>query len=95
MQSATGSKAGHVSGLEARFLAQVGHACAGLTRKEADPLVRALVPAFAERQKLGVQLAGKPFDEVYDLATIQPTAAWQTIYEEVSQEIETLLGTTL
>jgi len=95
IQSAAGRIEGHVTGLEAKFLAQVGRACVGMTRAEADPLVRNLTPLYAESQKLGVAMAGKHFTEAYDVETIQPTPEWQAMYEEVCQEMEDLLGITL
>jgi hypothetical protein len=95
IQSAAGRIEGHVTGLEAKFLAQVGRACEGLTRAEADPLVKKLVPLYAEKQKLGPAMAGKHFTEAYDIETIQPTPEWQAIYEEVCQEMEDLLGLSL
>lgn len=95
IQSAVGRIEGHVTGLEAKFLAQVGRACEGMTRAEADPLVRKLVPLFAESQKLGVAMAGKHFTDAYDVETIQPTHEWQAMYEEVCREMEELLGKSL
>jgi methylamine--corrinoid protein Co-methyltransferase len=88
VQSATGRFEEHVSGLEARFMAEVTHASEGLTRKEADPIVRQLVEEYKDRQKS--MPAGKKFSEVYDLETIQPTPEWQTTYEGVREEVEQL-----
>ena len=95
IQSAAGRIEGHVTGLEAKFLAQVGRASVGLTRAEADPLVRKLVPLYADKQKLGVAMAGKPFQEAYDVETVQPRPEWQAMYEESCQEMEDLLGLSL
>ena len=95
IQSAAGRIEGHVTGLEARFLAQVGRACQGLTRKEADPLVRKLVPLYADKQKLGTAMAGKHFTQAYDVKTLQPTREWQAIYEQVCLEVEDILGVPL
>ena len=39
IQSAAGRITNHVTGFEARFLAQVAHASVGLTREEANRLV--------------------------------------------------------
>ena len=66
-----------------------------MTRSEANTLVRKLTPLYAEKQKLGVAMAGKHFTEAYDLETLQPTAEWQALYEEVCQEMEDLLGLSL
>jgi methylamine---corrinoid protein Co-methyltransferase len=95
IQSAAGRITNHVTGLEARFLAQVAQASVGLTRKEANRLANILVPLYADKQKLGAALKGKSFTEAYDLKTIQPTAEWQGIYEEVCREVEELLGLSL
>jgi methylamine--corrinoid protein Co-methyltransferase len=95
IQSAAGRVNNHVTGLEARFLAQVGHACEGLTRAEADPIARKLVALYADTQALGDAMKGKHFTEVYDVDTVQPTAEWQGIYEEVCKEVEDMLGMTL
>jgi len=95
IQSAAGRIEGHVTGLEAKFLAEVGRATVGMTRAEADPLVRKLTLLYAESQNLGVGMAGKHFTEAYDVETLQPTAEWQAMYEEVCQEMEDWLGLSL
>jgi methylamine--corrinoid protein Co-methyltransferase len=95
IQSAAGRVVGHVTGLEARFLAQVAQACEGLTRKEADRLVKKLVPLYAEKQKLGEALAGKHFKDAYNVDTVQPTPEWQGIYDEVCKEVSVLVGLSL
>ena len=88
VQSATGRFVAHCSGLEARFMAQVTHAAEKLTRKDAEPLVQALVAKYKDGMK--AMPTGQPFDQVYDLTTVQPLPAWQQTYEEVCQEIEAL-----
>lgn len=93
VHSAMGNHTSHVSGLESRFLAQSANAAAGLTRAEANQIVTMLVSKYAARQN--ERLIGKPFDQVYDLETIQPTAEWQQIYESVCEELEEVLGVDL
>lgn len=88
VQSATGRFVAHCSGLEARFMAQVAHAAEQLTRRDADPLVRALVARYEGGMK--AMPTGKPFDQVYDLRTVQPLPEWQQLYEEVCQEVSDL-----
>jgi methylamine---corrinoid protein Co-methyltransferase len=90
VHSAMGNHALHVSGLESRFLAQAANAAAGLTRLEADEIVIDLVSKYAHRQN--EKPIGKPFNEVYDLATIQPTDEWREIYEAVCEELENIYG---
>ena len=50
VHTATGSVPLHCTPLEARFTAQVTHSAEGLTRKEADPIVRKLVERYKDVQ---------------------------------------------
>jgi methylamine--corrinoid protein Co-methyltransferase len=84
-RSAAGIHAGHVSGLEARWMAEVAHAAAGISRREADALVRQLVDRY--KPELTQRPIGQPFPEVYDLVTLKPRPAWQAVYEEVKAEV--------
>jgi len=88
VHSAMGNHASHTSGLESRFLAQVAKSSVGLTRAAADQIVRELVAKYAHSQE--GRLIGKPFDQVYDLTTIQPTTEWLGIYDEVCSELMTI-----
>lgn len=85
VQSATGRHMGHTSPLEARFCAQVAHVVEGMTRKEAEPIVRWLVDKYGE--DLPLEKIGKPFQEVYDLETLEPNEDWRELYEEVCEEL--------
>ena len=84
-RSAAGIHAGHVSGLEARWTAEVAHAAAGISRRQADALVRQLVDRY--KADLAQRPIGQPFPEVYDLITLKPRPAWQAMYEEVKAEV--------
>ena len=90
VHSATGNIDLHCSGLEARFMAQVAHAAESLSRKEADTMVKRLMEKYQDGQK--TQKPGKPFTEIYDLDSLQPTAEWQGIYEDVCHELEVDFG---
>jgi methylamine---corrinoid protein Co-methyltransferase len=92
-QAATGRFTAHVSGLEARFNAEVAHAAVGMSRREANEIVQKIVPLYADQQHL--MNKGKPFNEVYDVETVQPTAEWRGIYEEVCSELKNLVGLNL
>jgi methylamine--corrinoid protein Co-methyltransferase len=83
-RSATGAVAGHFSGLEARFSGEVMRAASGLRRDQAEEIVQRACALY--QADLGQQPYGQPFEEVYDLTTIQPTAAWQGLYEETKAE---------
>ncbi|MBK5109558.1 MAG: monomethylamine:corrinoid methyltransferase, partial [Anaerolineales bacterium] len=70
-------------------------ASVGLTRSEANELVKRIVPLYAGDQNLGEAIQGVPFQEAYDVETVQPLPEWQRMYEETCQEMEDLLGLTL
>ncbi|NOZ48734.1 MAG: monomethylamine:corrinoid methyltransferase [Chloroflexi bacterium] len=84
-RSAAGIHPAHVSGLEARWMAEVAHAAAGISRGEADALVRQLVALY--QPTLNKRPIGKPFPEVYDPVMLRPSPEWQGTYEVVKQEL--------
>jgi methylamine--corrinoid protein Co-methyltransferase len=88
----------NASGLEARFMAEIGRAVAaqGLTIDEANGIVLALWAKYEHLLERGAPAnPGLPFNELYDLATLQPTAAWQAAYEQVRREVRELGLTSL
>jgi len=90
VQSARGVEVAHATGLEARFAAQVTHASEGIHPGDADMVVRSLVAKYADGQK--ELRKGKPFDEAYDLDSLQPTAEWERLYEQVIGEMRSEYG---
>jgi methylamine--corrinoid protein Co-methyltransferase len=84
-RSATGVVPGHFTGLEARFSGQVLHAAARLDRGRAEELVQRAYARYVGQ--LDQKPYGLPFQEVYDLATIQPTKAWQSMVDETVDEL--------
>lgn len=84
-RSAAGVNRDHVSGLEARFTAEVARAAAGISRADADVIVRRLVDLY--KPDLDKRPKGQPFGEVYDVVTIKPQPAWLETYEAVKDEL--------
>jgi hypothetical protein len=84
-RSGAGIHAGHVSGLEARFTAEVARAAAGMSRRDADELVRKLVALY--QPELNQRPVGQSFTEVYDPIKVQPRPAWLETYEQVKSEL--------
>jgi methylamine--corrinoid protein Co-methyltransferase len=77
------------SGLEARWMAEVGHAATHqkLSLGQANQLVLQLLQRY---EHVFSQAGGNPglrFDKVYDLSTLRPTLAWESIYQEVKSEV--------
>lgn len=84
-RSAAGVNIAHVSGLEARFTAEVARAASGMPRADADVIVRRLVDLY--KPDLDKRPKGLPFQEVYDVVTIKPRPAWLEMYEQVKGEL--------
>lgn len=83
---AADGKVHHASGLEARFMAEVGRAATSqrLEVKQANALVNALLARYEHLfQRGAAENPGLPFEQVYDLRTLRPGAAWRQIYAEV------------
>ncbi len=80
------------TGLEARWMAEVGHAVArqSLTLPEANHLVNQLYNRYEHVFKMSGGNPGLPFDQAYNLKTIEPVAEWQKIYEEVRAKVRGL-----
>lgn len=90
VHTATGRFPLHCTPLEAKFAGQVTHAAEGMTRADADPIVGKLVDKYKDNQ--GTIQAGKSFTEAYDLNKLQPSDEWQTMFNEVCQELEAEFG---
>lgn len=77
------------SGLEARLMAEVALAShrMKMSIQEANEWVLKLLPRY-EHVFTQEGNPGQPFDEVYDLQTIQPKEFWLKMYEEVKTELK-------
>jgi methylamine---corrinoid protein Co-methyltransferase len=87
-RSAAGTHTGHVSGLEARFMAEVARATAGMQRTDADRIVRSLVDLY--KDQLDKRPESLPFNEVYDVVKVRPCPEWLNTYEQVKGELVNL-----
>ena len=83
--TAAGTNRNHCSGLESRFSAEVGRAAAGMSREQADEITKKLLAIYMD--DLPNKPIGQPFQEVYDLKTLQPTTEWLGTYHEVKNEL--------
>jgi methylamine--corrinoid protein Co-methyltransferase len=84
-RSACGTVQDHVSGLEARFNGQIAQAAARITRQQADEIVQRALHLYEHLQDK--KPIGRPFQEVYDLETVQPTREWLNLTDEVLNEV--------
>jgi methylamine--corrinoid protein Co-methyltransferase len=85
VRSAVGVVENHCSGLEARFNGEVAHAAAGMSREQADRIVKLALASYLPQ--LESKPIGLPFEQVYDLDTVQPRKAWFDIYERVKETV--------
>jgi methylamine--corrinoid protein Co-methyltransferase len=84
-RSATGVIPAHFSGLEARFTGEMMHAVAGMDREQVEEITQRALAHY--EPVIDQKPYGKPFTEVYDLDTIQPTREWLDTYEQVKAEV--------
>ncbi len=76
------------SGLEPKFQGEVAKATAGLKRKDANEIVKALLTKYEDKIFKAPQ--GKSFEELYDLKTLQPRKDYLEIYNGVKKDLEDL-----
>jgi methylamine--corrinoid protein Co-methyltransferase len=86
--TASGVNPRHASGLDAKICGEVAHAVGGMSRDQANEIVTQLVAEY--EPELEKKPIGKPFEEVYNVETIQPTPEWAGIYGEAKQYLSQL-----
>ena len=80
----------NVSPLMARLFAEVAHAAAGLSRETAAGIVEKLYEGYKDRIDLEHSPRGLPFEALYDLKTLRPSAEHREVYERVKEELASL-----
>jgi len=76
-----------VSPLMARLFAEVAHAAAKLARAQAAPIVETLYAKYKDKITFEEAPKGQPFEELYDVDSLTPTAEHQAVYDEVKAEL--------
>ena len=72
--------------MEPRFASEVAHAVAGMTRAEANEVVKKLVPKYKE--KLVDPPLGSKFQECFDWGSIEPCQEYVELYGRVKEELK-------
>jgi len=75
----------HGTGLEARFMAEVGHAAAGMRPRDVIDIVWELVKRY--EHALENPNPGRPFSELYNVEKRRPAEWWAERYVEVKQQL--------
>ncbi len=84
-RTAGGKLHDYITPLECRFTAEVGHAASALEPKQVNDIVKKLLPYYESTIK--TPNVGIPFQEAYDLETMQPIKEWEDIYRKVKHEV--------
>ena len=77
--------ADYVTPLEMKTTTEMALACAGMTRKEANKVVSALLPQY--EKGLTTAPTGKSYTECFDLATGKPSGEYLTLVERIKKEL--------
>ena len=56
-----------------------------MTEEQGNDLIRRIFKKY--EHTLDNPNLGKPFNEVYDVKTIEPTPEWQTMYDKVKADL--------
>jgi len=82
----------HSSGLEARWMGEIGHAVTKqrLSLEQGEELIQTLLSRYEHVFSQEGGNPGKRFDQVYDLKTLQPMNDWLMTYQSVKEEINQL-----
>jgi len=80
----------HNSPLMARLFGEIAHAAAKIKLETANEIVLELYKKYKDKLDFQVSPVGKPFEELYDLDTLQPKPEHLKEYEEVKRELEEL-----
>lgn len=80
------------TGLEARFMGEVGQAAVrqGLTLAEGNALVLKLLEKYEHVFDLPDGNPGQRIDRAYDVQAMHPSPEWQKLYDEVKQDVRGL-----
>ncbi len=78
----------YVTPMEMKINTQVALACVGMTRKDANGTVNALLEKYEDR--LATASIGKSYTECFDLATATPTDEHVSFVEKIKKELSSV-----
>ena len=87
-RSAGGRRTNYLSPLEHKFGGEVFKGAAGMSREQANEIVKQILPKYEDQLK--DQPDGLSFQECYDVERLEPTPEWQRMYDEVKEEASQL-----
>ena len=79
----------YTTGMEARMMAEVAHAVAGMEIEKVNEILDKLIAMYEKNYKTAPK--GKSFEECYDIVKLEPTQEYRDVYAE-AVKILTKLG---
>lgn len=83
-RSAGGRLTDYLTPLEHQFGGEVFKAAAGMSREFGNEIARRFIPVYED--ELATPPDGRPFQELYDIETLEPIPQWRQMYEDVKAE---------
>jgi methylamine---corrinoid protein Co-methyltransferase len=83
--SAKGTQVDHFTPIEPRFSGEVAHGSAGMTRAEANEVVKRLLDRY--ESTLAQASPGQKYEECWDIHRKQPSAEYADLYESVCTDL--------
>ena len=71
--------------MQPRFASEVAHAAAGMTRADANGIVKKLLAKYED--KLTEAPKGVKFQDCYDLGSIEPHQEYVDMYNKIKEEL--------
>jgi methylamine--corrinoid protein Co-methyltransferase len=71
--------------LESRWMGEVCKGATGMSRAQAEPLLKYLLEKYED--KLKDAPAGETFEKLYDQEKLEPIPSYQKLYDEVKEEL--------
>ncbi len=81
------SKSNFATGLESRFLGEVAHAAAGMTREETNNVILKILSHYEDKYQNNEVPEGYAFPELYNLDRVEPKDKYLKIYNKVKNDL--------
>ena len=76
--------------VDMEFTCQLGHACKGLSRKDANDMVQKIIPKYIDQ--IPTPPSGETLEECYDLEYFKAKPHFEKLYNEFVQEVKQEFG---
>ncbi|GIK42604.1 MAG: monomethylamine methyltransferase MtmB [Chloroflexota bacterium] len=83
-RTAGGKLNNYMTPLECRFVGEVSHAASGVKPEKMNEICKVLLPKY--ESSLKKPDIGKPFQQAYNIDTMEPISEWEDIYRRVKEE---------